>query len=106
MLWSRIRRISIFFGRPDPLVRDTDPDTSIIKQNSKKIVFFGFLKAKDENIRIRIHCSEARIPGSVSKCHGSTTLLAGSLYTVNRTSSLDLTWVYIFMLKVGWPPTI
>jgi hypothetical protein len=37
---------------------------------------FGVLKVIDENrrIRIRIHWSEARIPGSVPKCHGSATL--------------------------------
>jgi hypothetical protein len=36
------------------------------------------MKVKDENSRIRIHWSEARILGSgsesVPKCHGSTTL--------------------------------
>jgi hypothetical protein len=33
-IWIRIRRIHMFLGLPDPdeLVKDTDPDPSIIKQ--------------------------------------------------------------------------
>ncbi len=44
---------------------------------SKKYIFVGILKVKDENrIRIRIHWTEARIRGygSVTKRHGTTTL--------------------------------
>jgi hypothetical protein len=35
VLRNRIRRIHMFLGLPDPdpLVRDTDPDPSIVKQN-------------------------------------------------------------------------
>ncbi len=32
VLRIRIRRIHMFLGLPDPLVRDTNPDPSIIKQ--------------------------------------------------------------------------
>jgi hypothetical protein len=62
---------------PDPLVRGTDPDSSV---HQAKIV--GILKVTDEKnrirsrIRIRILKSVVRIrgSGSVSKCHGSGTL--------------------------------
>ncbi len=69
----RIRTIRMFLGTRDP-----DPDTCIIKQKLKnnsllnvlstkhrKILFFvGVLKVNDENSRIRIHQSGARIRGS------------------------------------------
>jgi hypothetical protein len=43
------------------------------------LFFGGALKVNDENSRIRIHKSEARIlaSGSTPKCHGSATLLVG-----------------------------
>jgi hypothetical protein len=51
------------------------------KSGLKKIVFVGVLKVNDKNRRIRIHYSEAWIRGSesvsVSKYHGSATLILG-----------------------------
>jgi hypothetical protein len=63
----------------------TVPAKSKMQKNKKiKISFFvGILKVSDENrrIRIRIHLSEAWIPGSGStpKCHGSATLVPGNV---------------------------
>jgi hypothetical protein len=80
---------------PKPLVRGADPDTSIIKQNSKKtlipfvlLLLYDFISLKnDVNVRYLLSKSNkqkkivffdvlkvnenSRISGSVPKCHGS-----------------------------------
>jgi hypothetical protein len=63
----------------------------ISRKTRKKIVFVGVLKVNDENSRIRIHWSEARIrgSGSVPKCHGSTTLLKTYLKTSKNSKLTD-----------------
>jgi hypothetical protein len=62
----------------------------------------GILKVDDENSRIRrwIHSSEARIRGSVPKCHGSATLVA-SIHTRKYSSQRRLFSRYQYPIELS-----
>jgi hypothetical protein len=61
----------------------------------KKIVFVGILKANEENSWIRIHESEAWIPGSTPKCHGSATLVSRPAWLPESNAKLAVFRIHI-----------
>ncbi len=66
-------------------------------------IFIGSLKVSDENSRIRIHYSEARIPGSgsVPKCHRSATLIKDQNHVLN---DREVSFFHCFKCAGTGPP--